>query len=307
MVIKSFTEKQLINMEKSGYTKEDYLKWIAIGAAVVVVALIVALIWIWSDRNKMVGEMTLEKEYLTEQMLELREEYDELSSTSDSLNAELEREREKVEQLIDRVKRTEATNRSKIREYEAELGTLRAIMRSYIVQIDSLNTLNISLRQDAAKARQQARESRERYDQLKTTADELGKKVEVGALVKGRGFSLVAINAKNKDTDRSSRTVKLKGCFYLVENSIAERGIRNIYIRVKGPDGVLITTSQDQLFTSNGEQMIYSAVREVDYQGDELEICIFYGAPDEQFIRGLYVVDFFTEEGLLGSADTILR
>ncbi len=286
--------------------KEKHFKGIVIGLSVVAAILLITLIWIWHDRSQMIGELTIEKEHLTEQMFQLREDYDELSSSSDSLNAELEREREKVEKLIERVKRTEATNRSKIREYERELGTLRSIMRSYIVQIDSLNTLNISLRQDAARARQQARESRARYDELKTTADEYAKKVEVGSQLKGRGFSLVAINARNKESDRSSRVVKLKACLNLVENSIAAKGRRNIYIRVKGPDGVLMTTSQEQLFTSEENQMIYSAVREVDYQGDELEVCIYFG-DNEPFTRGLYTVDIFTEEGLLGSADTLLR
>ena len=180
-------------------------------------------------------------------------------------------------------------------------------MRSYIYQIDSLNTLNIALREDAAKARTEARQSRQRYEDLRTTTDEYAKKVEVGSVLRGRGFVLTAINSRDNDTDRSSRTAKLKTCLNLVENSIARKGPRRIFIRVKGPDGILMTNSQQQIFTSDGEQMIYSAVREIDYQGNEVEICIFFASSNQTYQRGVYTVDIYTEEAKLGSADLLLR
>ena len=286
--------------------KEKQLKNLVIVMVIVAVILAGVLAWIWFDRDNMIKELTVEKDGLTAQMIQLRDDYQEITTSNDSLNVELGREKERVEQLIDRVQKTEATNRVKIREYEAELGTLRSIMRNYIHQIDSLNTLNISLREDVAQARSEARESRQRYDDLKTTADEYAKKVEVGSVLKGRAFVLSAINNSNKDTDRSSRTAKLKTCLNLVENSIAAKGPRNVYIRVKGPDGIVMTNSQDQVFSSEGAQMIYSAVREVDYQGGELEVCIFFESA-QSYVKGVYTVDVYTEESKLGSADMLLK
>jgi len=274
--------------------------------AVVAVILAAVLAWIWVDRSGIINELTVEKEQLTSAMFELRDDYQSLNTNNDSLNAELAREREKVEQLIERVQKTEATNRIKIRDYEKELGTLRSIMRSYIMQIDSLNTLNITLRKDVAIARDEVKQTLAKYDDLQTTADEYAKKVEIGSVLKGRGFIMTAINSSDKDTDRSSRTAKLKTCLNLVENSIAVKGPRRIYIRVKGPDGILMTNSQQQVFTAAGEQMIYTAVREVDYQGSELEVCIFF-ASSHSYVKGVYNVDIYTEEGKLGSTDLLLR
>src|SRR3989339_624475 len=285
---------------------EKNLKRLVIGMAVVAVILAAVLAWIWVDRSGIINELTVEKEQLTTAMYELRDDYQSLNTNNDSLNAELAREREKVEQLIERVQKTEATNRIKIRDYEKELGTLRSIMRSYIMQIDSLNTLNITLRKDVAIARDEVKQTLAKYDDLQTTADEYAKKVEIGSVLKGRGFILTAINSSDKDTDRSSRTAKLKTCLNLVENSIAVKGPRRIYIRVKGPDGILMTNSQQQVFTSAGEQMIYTAVREVDYQGSELEVCIFF-ASSHSYVKGVYNVDIFTEESKLGSTDLLLR
>ncbi len=286
--------------------KEKKLRNLVIALAVVAGILAVVMAWIWIDRSGMIGDLTVEKEQLTQEMMTLKEDYSTLTTNNDSLNVQLEKEREKVDQLLERVKRTEATNRVKLREYEAELGTLRSIMRGYITQIDSLNTLNISLRKDAAEADARAKKSQQKFEELQTTTDEYAKRVEIGSVIKGRGTNLTAINSSNKETDRSSRAVKLKTCLYLVENTIAAKGPFKVYVRVKGPDGILMTQSSQQIFTSAGEQMIYSAVREIDYQGTELEVCVFF-ASVAPYVKGVYSVDVYSEQGKLGSADLLLR
>ena len=275
-----------------------------LSAAVAVLAIV--LIYVWSDRNSYINELTIDKENLTAEMLQLQQDYAQLSSTNDTLNNEILLEREKVAQLIERVQKTEATNKAMLRKYEKELGTLRSIMRNYIKQIDSLNTLNNTLRAEAAEAKQQARESNSRYENLKSTTEELGKQVELGSIVKGRGLVMTGLTESGKETDRSSRTSKLKACLNLVENSIAKKGPRTVYIRVKGPDGILMTADQQHLFTFEGEQMIYSASREVDYQGAEVEVCIYFD-PGQKLTKGVYTVEAYTEEARLAATDMLLR
>lgn len=294
-------------MEMNVNNSESPLKKIVIALSAVAVVLLGVLIYIWIDRKALIDDLTIEKDQLTEQLGELQVDYQNLSSNNDSLNVELAREREKVEQLIERVKKTEATNRAKIRQYEKELGTLRSIMKHYIVQIDSLNTLNIKLRKDAQLAREQAKKSQAKYEELSKTTDVYAKQIEKGAVVKGRGVVMTAINSSNKETDRSSRVEKLKTCLNLVENALAEKGPRKVYIRVKGPDGILMTGGQQLIFEVAGEQMIYSASREVDYQGTEVEICIYFDNGSQPFVKGVYTVDAYTEEGKLGSADLLLK
>ncbi len=285
---------------------ENNYKKIIIALSAVAVVLLGVLIYVFVDRNSIINDLTIEKDDLTAQMVELQNDYANLSTANDTLNAELMLEREKVAQLIERVKKTEANNKAKLLKYERELGTLRSIMRGYIKQIDSLNTLNNELRVAAATAKKEAKESKNKYENLRSTTEELGKQVELGSIVKGRGMSVIGINASGKESDRSSRVAKLKSCIYLVENTIAKKGPRIVYLRVKGPDGILMTQNPMQMFTAGGEEMIYSASREVDYQGDEVEICIYfeYG---EQFTKGVYSVEAYTTEGKLGSADVLLR
>ena len=285
---------------------EQNYKKIIIALAAVAVVLLGVLIFVYVDRNSIINDLTIEKDDLTAQMVELQNDYANLSTANDTLNAELALEKEKVAQLLERVKKTEASNKAKLLKYERELGTLRTIMRGYIKQIDSLNTLNTELRVAAAKAKKEAKESKTQYENLKSTTEELGKQVELGAIIKGRGMTAVAVNANGKETDRSSRTVKIKACLNLVENSIAHKGPKMVYLRVKGPDGILMTENPMQMFTVSGEEMIYSASREVDYQGSEVEVCIYF-SNSEQFVKGVYTLEAYTTETKLGSADLLLK
>ncbi len=288
-----------MNMEK----KLKTIIWVLVA---IIVVLGGVFIYVWTDRNAMINDLTIDKENLTEQMEQLQTDYANLSSTNDTLNQSLNLEREKVAQLIEKVKQTEATNKAKLRKYEKELGTLRSIMRNYIHQIDSLNTLNIALREEASQAKQEAKESKQRYNDLKTTTDDLTKQVEKGSVLRGRGLSMIGMNDKGKATERSSRATRLKTCITLVENSIAKKGARTVYVRIKGPDGILMTSGEQQIFEADGEQLMCSASRDVDYEGQEVEVCIFF-QPASQLTKGVYSVDVYTTDGKVASGDTYLK
>lgn len=286
--------------------EDNNLKKIMYALAVVAVLLAGALAYIWYQKSSLVKELTIDKEELTAQMVELQNDYAMLSSDYDTINSQLDSSREEVSQLIERIQKTEATNRSKMRQYEKELGTLRSIMKSYIVQIDSLNTLNKKLTADAAAARREAAESRKREEALNKTVEDLSGQVAAGSVIKARGIRIEAYNGSDKVTDRSSRVVRLLTSLSLVENDLAPKGPVRVYIRVKGPDGILLTNSTQRTFEVNGEPMICSASREVDYQGKEVDLSIYLNDIPE-FVKGIYTVEAYTEQTLLGSAELMLR
>jgi myosin heavy subunit len=282
------------------------LKKIMYALIAVAVLLAGALAYIWYEKTNLVNELTIDKEELTAQMIELQNDYASLSSDYDTINSQLDSSREEVSQLIERIKKTDAANRSKMRQYEKELGTLRSIMKSYIVQIDSLNTLNKKLTADAAAARREAAESRKREEALNKTVESLSGQVAAGSVLKARGIRIDAYNASDKVTDRSSRVVRLLTSLSLVENDLAPKGPVRVYIRVKGPDGILLTNSTQRTFEVNGDPMICSASREVDYQGKEVDLSIYLNDIPE-FVKGIYTVEAYTEQSMLGSAELMLR
>ena len=286
--------------------EEQSLKKVMYALIAVAVLLAGTLAYIWYEKSSLVKDLTLEKEELTEQMIALQNDYATLSSDYDEINLQLDSSRLEVQLLIEKLAKTEATNRSKIRQYERELGTLRSIMKSYIVQIDSLNTLNKKLTADAAAARREAAESKKRQQELSKEVENLSGQVAAGSVIKARGIRIEAYNASDKVTDRSSRVIRLLTTLSLVENDLAPKGPVRVYIRVKGPDGILLTNDTQRTFEVNGEPMICSASREVDYQGKEVEMSIYLN-DITGYIKGIYTVEAYTQQSLLGSAELMLR
>ena len=276
-------------------------------ALVAVAALMAAgLAYIWTSKSSLVRDLNAEKEDLTQQMIALKGDYDSLSSEYESVNSQLDSSREEVNQLIERIQKTEATNRAKMRQYEKELGTLRSIMRNYIVQIDSLNTLNHKLTADAAAARKEAASSRAENAELKGQVESLSGQVAAGSVIKSRGLSVNAYNASDKVTDRSSRVVRLLASLSLVENDLAPKGPVRVYLRVKDPEGILLTNSVQTSFNYNGQTLVASASREVDYQGKEVDLSIYLNdIPSYQ--AGIYTIEAYTTQAFLGKTELLLR
>jgi type II secretory pathway pseudopilin PulG len=282
-------------------------KTVMIVLAIVLALVLAVFVYVWIDRAKMISELTADKITLELNLEQLRNDYDQLETSNEALNTHLEEEREKVNVLIERLKRTEASNRSQIRKYEQELGLLRDIMRGYVLQIDSLNQLNQRLRAETVMAKTEARESTKKYETLVKHTDDLTAQVEKGSVVKVRDIVATAITKKGKETARSRNTTQLRVCFSFLENSIATRGLRNVYIRVKGPDKILLAQADNNYFTVNGEQLIYSAMREVDYQGEDLDVCIYYGNAGEQFSKGVYAIDIYSGGAPIGAGQLLLK
>ena len=277
--------------------------WILV---VVAVALVAVLGYVWSQKSSLISELEDEKRDLTEQMESLQNDYATLSSDYDSINSQLDTSRAEVADLLERIKKTNATNRAKMRQYEKELGTLRSIMRNYIVQIDSLNTLNHKLTAEAAAARREAAASKAESAQLSQQVENLTGQVAAGSVIKARGLHIAAYNSSDKVTDRSSRTVRLLTSLSLVENDLAPKGPVRVFIRVKDPNGIILTNSNRSSFTFNGETMVASASRRVDYEGSEVDLSIYLNDIPE-YRKGVYTVEAYTEQSFLGKSELMLR
>lgn len=291
-------ERQLAREKKLKRTM-----WILV---VVAVALVAALGYVWSQKSSLISELEDEKRDLTEQMESLQNDYATLSSDYDNINSQLDTSRAEVADLLERIKKTNATNRAKMRQYEKELGTLRSIMRNYIVQIDSLNTLNHKLTAEAAAARREAAASKAESAQLSQQVENLTGQVAAGSVIKARGLHIAAYNSSDKVTDRSSRTVRLLTSLSLVENDLAPKGPVRVFIRVKDPDGIILTNSNRSSFTFNGETMVASASRRVDYEGSEVDLSIYLNDIPE-YRKGVYTVEAYTEQSFLGKSELMLR
>ncbi|MBO4862044.1 MAG: hypothetical protein J5535_04000 [Firmicutes bacterium] len=306
MAYKEDPLERLDREERERKERNTDLRKVMYALIAVAALLAAALAYIWIQKSSLVKELEVEKQDLTEQIVALQGDYDNLSSDYDTINSQLDSSREEVAQLVERIKKTEATNRAQMRQYEKELGTLRSIMRNYITQIDSLNTLNHQLTADAAAARKEAAESRKANKELTQQVENLSGQVAAGSVLKARGIRLEAYNSTDKVTDRSSRVVRMLTTLSLVENDLAPKGPVRVYIRVKDPEGILLTNGNQVSFAYQGSSMPASASREVDYEGKEVELSIYLN-DIPSYEKGIYTVEAYTKDSFLGSAEVLLR
>ena len=292
--------------------EEKNIKTTTITLGVVLAIVVVGLAFLWVRHARLLDELESYKQALTAEMIELKEyktEYDTLTLQNSRLGQQLDSSRAEVANLIEKMNKTNAANLRQIRQYQKELGTLRAIMKSYIVQIDSLNTSNKKLTAQLADANKKVRESKREREELTQTVKNLSGQVATGSVLKGRGFSVVAHNKSDKETDRSSRAVRLIASLTILENDLAEKGPVRVYVRVKDPDGIILTNSVsvDKSFSCAGsDPMKFSSSREAEYNGDELEMSIYIN-DIPSFVKGIYSVEFYTEQAKLGETELMLR
>ena len=179
-------------------------------------------------------------------------------------------------------------------------------MRGYINQIDSLNTLNHRLAQEASEARAEAASQARRNEKLTAKNEELSAKVSVGSTLKARGLRIDALNAGDKIVDRAGRVKRMLVSLSLAANDLAQTGPVTIYVRVVAPDGTLLSDGRGTSFNSAGIQLDATASREVDYEGEEVDMSIYVNdvAPAQ---AGTYTMEAYTTSGLLGAAALVLR
>lgn len=290
----------------SGKSSDNTLKAVMIAMIVVAVALAIALAYILKTKNALVRDLNEEKMELAEQIQTLQADYEDLSSDYESINAQLDSSREEVAQLMEQVKKTEATNRAKIRQYQKELGTLRTIMRSYIVQIDSLNTLNHELTAQAAQAKKEAAQHKKRSQELQQEVNQLSSQVATGSIVKARGLHVDAFTDADKITDKSNRVARLLVSLTLVENELATRGPLRVYVCVTDPEGNLLSDGKGTSFNFEGNTIQATASREVDYEGKEIDLSVYVNNI-ASFPKGVYTIRAYTESSTMGSTELLLR
>lgn len=246
--------------------------------------------------------LTSERDSLEKELRLMIFAYDTLMTDNDTLNAQLEREQEYIEELLAR----NATNVQQIRTYRAEIGTMRNIMQNYIVQIDSLNTRNQLLTAENVEIRTRMdRVSRDNVE-LERQREDLSAKVEVASVIFARNLVVTGLNQRRRDTDRVDRLDKLQTCFVLRENPIAEAGTKVVFLRIIRPDGLVITDSPGNIFLHEEESLIFTARRAVDYENNDLEVCVFADNTGD-FIAGVYTAELYLEGIKIGSTTFSLR
>ncbi len=251
-------------------------------------------------------EVSSEKANVKSELADLLVEYEGMKTNNDSLNSQLKAEQEKIQELLEEVKKVKASNAYKIARYKKEAKTLRKIMRSFVQQIDSLNTLNKQLTARVEKTESKYRHVVKEKEDLVNKSDSLSSQVELASTLKADGITIQALNERGNKTSRARKAVKVEICFTIRDNAVAAAGNKNIHLRIADPKGNILTNSQMGFFMSEGKELAYSASRKVNYTGKKTQACLYFDAANE-FESGSFSVDLFEDGKKIGVSTFKLR
>jgi flagellar basal body-associated protein FliL len=274
--------------------------------ALILLAAVIVLFYRLNDTKKQANEteqyLETQKKSLTSELQDLIGEYDALKTNNDTLNQKLTDQQEKIKKLLS----YQASNVQKIKLYEKELKTLRDVLKSYIAQVDSLTTRNQQLIQENTQVRGSLDVAREENVKLSTEKEDLSSKVQKAAVITTSNIVVTPLNKRGKDEDKSTRITKLRVCFTLRENAIAAAGSKEVFIRITRPDEMVLAYSESDVFNFQGQQIVYSAKRQIEYENKDLDVCIFWDNNDK-IIVGTYTVDIFTDGALIGTTKFTIK
>jgi sugar-specific transcriptional regulator TrmB len=276
---------------------------------IVIVCLSVGLVFMVGRYSNMKAEaedvqtmLEGEKTRLTGELGNTKMELESLKSSNDSMNTQIEKQQTRIEKLL----KMNASNFEKIKLYESELGTLREVMKSYVIQIDSLNTRNQILMAENSDVKDKLEDARKKTKKLEDEKSDLSSKVDVASSLSAKNVVVIGLNKRGNEVEKISKIVKLKVCCTIRENSIAKAGDKTIYVRISRPDNLLLVSSAEEIFEFDGQKLPFTAKRTIQYENKDIEVCIYWDN-NNNLIAGNYTVDIFSDGKLIGSNTFLLK
>lgn len=286
------------NTQKSKDLKNNI---IVIVLSVILVIVVVLFFFQRREHNEIIGEIKAEKDSIQYELTQIAHSYDSLSTENDTINEQLLIAQNKVRDLLIEVEQTKKVSFEKISGYQKQVTTLRGIMRDFVIQIDSLNKRNEQLMAENLEVKEQFKQSESKNVQLSQEKEKLQKNLQRAAMLETRELMAEGLNSRSKETKYAKRVEKIRIYFILNPNVTSKRGAKNIYARIMRPDQLLLTKSPNDLFQFEDLKIPFSAMREVNYEGLELPVAIFWDNSNEpELMPGVYTINIFADGNEIG-------
>lgn len=280
------------------------------GLIIVVVILAVALIGLGvvyylqhRQMAEMVEQMEFEKEQLEEDYEDLAIQFDgfrNLDIQNDSLQDRLNKEQQRVQDLLEELRITKATSARRIAELKKELATVRAVMVDYVHQIDSLNTTNTRLTEENNRYRQLNNTITRENNEIRNQNTQLQEVVTRASMLELTSCKVTTLNKRDHKTPILSQIAKLQVDYELAKNVTCEPGMKTIYLRLIDPNGDLLQNDTTLTCLFEGNEIGYSSSQTFEYEREAM-VGVLYFALKAAPQQGYYNADFIVDGSLIGS------
>lgn len=283
------------------------MKKILIPLLVLVALLIGGIAWLYMNldeqrqANLEMQELAeLDKKEMESQYQQFADQYSEMKTriNNDSIVAQLSIEQEKTQRLLSELQKVKANDAREITRLKKELATVREVLRSYILEIDSLNRLNQNLVEENSRVKAQYQEATQQIEGLNTEKQSLSEKVAIAAQLDATGIQMDAKDKRGKKTEKMSKCKTVQVNFSLAKNVTAASGMKDVYVRIVSPTGSLLGGAGS--FQYENRSLQYTMKKTVEYGGQELPVTLFWNV-SQAMPNGTYQVSIFADGNMIGS------
>jgi hypothetical protein len=275
------------------------------------------LLWQFFDKKNHLEEVNLalettisEKESLSAELQSMKTEYEKINQENSALQAQLLTKDEEIKSKIAEIERLiNSGDAAQLRKARAELASLKQMNDLYVIQIDSLKRENANLSAANTTLNTNLVSAEGRVQNLTQENTLLANKVAIGSVLKTRNVKSTGVkyrsNGRESETSRASSVDKIKTCFTILENLVADRGTKDAYIRVLSPDGAVMSTSTET-FMYNNQATLYTMRDSFEYDNKETDICLYW-TKGSTYIKGKYTIEIYIDGSLVGSTNLTLK
>lgn len=282
----------------------------------ILVAIIAVLAYLLMNQKKDVVTTTetanAEKQVLQQQLDSLLMEHEKVKTAYGALSDSLLEKDSVISARATEIKKLLGVN-SELSVVKRKLLQLQAITQGYERQIDSLYSVNRQLRQENEKIRTDYNLEQQKTAELSKDKEQLNQKISGAAVLKAYKIAATPYKSrgvdKEKQTDKASRTDKIKVCFTVSENKLVSAGYQRFFIRIAKPDNSILTRGPAYTFQFLGQTLQFSAMETLNYEGEAADVCTYYEHPASggELPKGRYVVNIFTEDREIGQTSFELK
>ncbi len=253
------------------------------------------------ENKEMTQLFAIEKEEMENEYTTFATQYDELQVqiNNDSLREQLESEKLKTQRLLEEVRQVKSSNAAEITRLKKELKTVRAVLRSYVLQIDSLNRINEALTTENKEVKKKYNEATRQINTLAKETKSLSAKVSLAAQLDATNIGVSLKNKRGKTAKKAKDVKKIAVSFTIVKNITAQTGERTLYIRIAKPDNEVLSKSASDTFPYENRELEYSIKKYIEYTGEEQAVTVYWDV-EEYLPDGTYQVYIFADGTMIG-------
>ncbi len=251
--------------------------------------------------NKDMQELAeLDKKEMENEYKQFADQYSEMKTqiNNDSIIEQLTQEQLKTQKLLEELRRVKSTDAREITRLKRELATVRKVLRSYVIEIDSLNRLNQNLTEENTRVKGQYAEATKQIEGLNSEKASLSEKVAIASQLDATGINMIPKNKRGKAIDNMKKCKTIQVNFTIAKNVTAKNGIRSIYVRIMTPTGKVLNGGGT--FPYENKSLQYSMKKNIEYGGQETPVSTYWNV-SEFLSGGVYQVSVFADGNMIGA------